>query len=55
MFAGDEILAQKVGELDKMKLKGSELINEFANVMKDWDPRVGSQAISSYGVRHSLV
>lgn len=49
LHASDEILAQKVTELDKLQLKGSDVINEFASLMKEWDPRIVSQAVSSVG------
>jgi hypothetical protein len=41
------ILQQKINDINKLRLKGTEIINEFSKVMTEWDPRIISQSVRS--------
>ena len=43
----ESVVQQKVEELNKLQLKGTDAINEFTKVMTEWDPRIISQAVRS--------
>jgi hypothetical protein len=43
----DNILSERVTRLERMQLRGSEVVKEVSNIITEWDPRVVSISVRS--------